>query len=131
MICIIRNLNAASYTSYINTSLNGKLAVPVAPQMVMYAQLEHIAGVASDSGHNGVSMSKIRILNTLIHNLTEMKQNAVMPEDTTTLTETQVEALINEYEKQITTTLSQTKANPYVLQGGAPPPSGSLFSIAS
>jgi len=132
MISNINTLNPATYTHYITGgAAYGKLVVPVSPIMVMYSQLEHVSGVAASSTSSGVNISKVQILNTLIDRLITMKQKVPEKNNTTVLSEDQVDFLIKDYEKQIKNTINAAKANPYALQGGSVPPTGSLFTIAA
>jgi hypothetical protein len=72
MISNITNLNPYSY--HVSSSgASGKLFVPVNPSAVIYAQFNHISGIAAPKGQNGVSLSKIQILNSLIDNLSRIK----------------------------------------------------------
>lgn len=97
---------------------------------MIYAQFDHISGVAAEGGQRGVSISKIQILNTLIENLSKIKSasktNPVVKE--THLSDEQVEVLIENYQNQIKQAVTQAQNTPALL-GGVKPQPGALFSI--
>jgi hypothetical protein len=132
MISNINTLNPTTYTHYMTGGATyGKLVVPVSPMMVMYSQLKHVSGVASTSATGGVNINKVQILNTLIDRLINMKQKVPEKNDSSRLSENQVDVLIKDYETQIKNTIAASESNPYVLEGGSVPTTGSLFTIAA
>ena len=125
MVSNIRNLNPYSYPVSAN-GLSGKPFVPVNPTSVIYAQFDHISGIAARNGQHGVSLSKIQILNTLIENLSRIKSS---PDTQKVLqvSEEQADALIKNYQQQIEQTVRTSQAA-FALNG-ARPSAGALFSI--
>lgn len=125
MISNITNLNPYSY--HVSSSgASGKLFVPVNPSSVIYAQFDHISGIAASEGQQGVSVSKIQILNTLIENLSRIKSNPNTPK-TLQVSEEQADALIKNYQQQIEQAVQATQTA-FALNG-ARPNIGALFSI--
>jgi len=125
MISNITNLNPYSY--HVSSSgASGKLFVPVNPSSVIYAQFDHISGIAASEGQQGVSVSKIQILNTLIENLSRIKSNPNMSK-TLQVSEEQADALIKNYQQQIAQAVQATQTA-FALNG-ARPNIGALFSI--
>ncbi|GMO46604.1 MAG: hypothetical protein Pg6C_08360 [Treponemataceae bacterium] len=122
------SLNAHSYNSQFSTESN-KLFVPVKPASVVYAQFDHISGVAAKQGQNGVPVSKMRILNVLIDQLISMKRSAVKEEAHST-NDSDIDKQIQNYQSKIMSIVKQAERNPYILPG-ASPQSGALFSIAA
>lgn len=126
----MHNLSPYSYNSVASYGAGGKLYVPVSPSSVIYAQFDHISGIAVKGDQRGVSVSKIQILNSLIENLSRIKStaknNPVVKE--THLSDEQVDNLIKNYQTQLKQTVAQASSNPYLLSG-VKPQSGSLFSI--
>lgn len=138
MISTIGNISAIAHSNYssgisspISFSGVGKLYVPVNPALVGYAQFEHVAGVASENGSSGVNISKIQVLNTLIDRLLDMKQKPKITQDNSELSDTQVDALIKEYQSRIKGVINVAQGNPYALGGAPSPQAGALFSIAA
>ena len=126
MISNITNLNPYSY--HISSSgASGKLFVPVSPSAVIYAQFNHISGIAASKGQSGVSISKIQILNAMIENLSRIKGVQNTPKKTVHITEAQADALIQNYQKQIAQSVQASQTQ--FMLSGAMPQAGSLFSV--
>ena len=123
MTSSIGYVNAFSYSnSAMSSGVAGKLYVPVSKSALMYSHFDHVTGVAASSGQQGVSISKIRILNTLIERLSAIKNE---PKDSIQdISDDQADVLIEAYQKQI----QQAAATPYILNG-AQPMAGALFQI--
>lgn len=107
----------------------GKLYVPVKPASVIFAQYDHVSGFAARRGENGVSLSKVQILNTLIGHLAAIKGgSAASPAAApNALNDKQIDAMIKSLQQQVKQTVSAPSAQ-YALSG-AQPQSGMLFSI--
>ena len=115
--------NVFSYSNLSSSGAAGKLYVPVSRSALLYSHFDHVSGIAAGSGQQGISISKIRILNSLIDRLSAIKNQ---PKDSyTDISDDQADALINLYQKQIQQTVVQ---KPYVL-AGAQPMAGALFAI--
>lgn len=126
MISNITNLNP--YTYHVSSSgASGKLFVPVSPSAVIYAQFNHISGIAAPKGQSGVSISKIQILNSLIENLSRIKGVQNSPSKNVKITEAQADALIQNYQKQIAQAVQASQAQ--FMLNGAKPEAGALLSI--
>ena len=110
-----------------SSGASGKLYVPVNPAAVIYAQFDHISGIAASEGQQGVSISKIQILNTLIDSLTRIK-NQPLAAAASNISSEEADALIKSYQQQIEQTVQAAKTTPFALTG-ARPEAGMLFSI--
>lgn len=123
MTTYIGNINAFSYGSSFASYGVGKLYVPVNRSALLYSNFDHVSGVVAQSGQQGVSINKIRILNALIERLSAIKNE---PKNLVTdISDEQAQVLIENYQKQIQSTVKQT---PYLL-AGAKPQAGELFAI--
>ena len=123
MTSAIGNINAFSYgSSMANSAAMGKLYVPVSKSVLLYSHFDHVSGVAASSGQNGVSISKLRILNSLIEHMSAIKNEA--PKTVNEVSPERADALIKNYQQQ----LQQALQTPYILSG-AQPMAGDLFSI--
>ena len=116
--------NAYSYSGAIGAAA-GKLYVPVSlsRNALLYSHFDHVSGVAAGSGQQGVSISKIRILNSLIDRMAAIKNQP--KESISDISDDQAQALIEQYQKQIQQTVAQQS---FVL-AGAKPMAGELFQI--
>ena len=124
------SLNASSfnYSGVISNGGQGKLYVPVAQQNVIYAHFDHVTGVAAKPNQQGVSISKIQILNSLLNQLISMKNQPkinVAPEN---MDDSQLDALIQSTQSKIQTNIQVAQATGYGLAGVAPE-AGAVFSL--
>ncbi len=106
MTSSIGNINAFSYSSNIINGAGGKLYVPVNKLSLVYSNFDHVQGVAAKRGQNGVSISKIQILNALIDRLSQIKNQP--KESITDISDQQAEALIKNYQEQIQQAVKQS-----------------------
>ena len=124
------SLNASSfnYSGIVSNGGHGKLYVPVARQNVIYAHFDHVTGVAAKPNQQGVSISKIQILNSLLNQLISMKNQPkvnVAPEN---MDDSQLDALIQSTQTKIQTNIQVAQATGYGLAGAAPE-AGAVFSL--
>jgi len=117
------SLNASSYKNLF-TSGSGTLYVPVSPSAVVYTQFSHVRGMASTSSEGGVSVNKIKILNTLIDQLVSMKTKQTLSKNQVAeLSDNQKDVLIKQYQKQIQTEIEQSvKSGTFSFAGLMPEP---------
>jgi hypothetical protein len=102
------------------------MSLPVAPGMVIYSHFKHVSGVPAPEGTTGVNINKLKILDTLIEQLSKMKsQSAVNPGVVDAQDEKRIDALIEQYQKQIKAAQSVSIYTP------AAPATGMLFSISA
>ena len=122
MTSIIPGLAGFSYSNSSIVAAAGKMYVPVSKSALLYSHFDHVSGVAAGNGQNGVSISKLRILNSLIERVSAIKN-----EPAKTLKEVSpdmADSLIQNYQKQ----LQQALQTPYILNG-AQPQAGDIFSL--
>jgi len=113
---------------------NGRASVPVSPSAYIYSQFEHVSGVPAPEGVKGVNIDKLKILDTLIGQLSRMKQQPEPPDafesqeiGTDLGNEKRINNLIEQYQNQVRTTQAANANNPYA----APAPLvGAIFSIS-
>ena len=114
--------NAYSYSGAVGGAA-GKLYVPVSRSALLYSHFDHVSGVAAGNGQQGVSISKIRILNSLIDRISAIQNKP--KESVSDISDDQAQALIEQYQKQI----QQTVAQQSFLLAGTKPMAGTLFQI--
>ena len=113
---------------------SGRASVPVSPSAYIYSHFEHVSGVPAPEGVKGVNIDKLKILDTLIGQLSRMKQQ---PEPSDAIesqvvgtdqgNEQRINTLIEHYQNQVRTTQTANASNPY----SAPAPLvGAIFSIS-
>lgn len=112
-------LSASGYNlgySQIATAQNGKIGLPVASHSVLYSHYEHVQGYSARENSPTVPISKIRILNNLIDNLSRMKGDSSLRNSITAPEKMSSEAIghmIDSYAKELhrVVTAAQTGFN--------------------
>jgi hypothetical protein len=128
MTTSISSLNAYRYSNLfaVNSSgAGGKLFIPMQPSLAVHAQFNHVSGIPSPTAQ-GVSVSKVKILDTLIDQLITLKNKPETGQQS--LDTGNIDVLINQMQDKLSLALSQAKNNPFVLSG-AIPQGGELFSL--
>jgi hypothetical protein len=104
------------------------MSLPVSPSSYIYSHFKHVSGVPAPEGVQGVNISRLKILDTLIEQLAKMKKQ---PEPDFggdgKNNEQRINALIEQYQHQIRAVQTAGAASPY---GPAAPVSGALFSLS-
>lgn len=123
MSSFIGSLNTIKYESLSSSNnSSGKLYVPVNKSALLYSHFEHVSGVAAKANQNGVSISRLRILNSLIDRVSAI--NNQKSEPINSIDSNQAEKMIAVYQKQMESAMK----NSYALSGARPVP-GELFSF--
>ena len=110
----------------ITASMGGRTSLPVSPSMLIYSHFKHVSGIPAPEGTKGVNISKLKILDTLIEQLSKMKSQPA-PElgNMSESDEKRINALIDQYQKQIKAAQAAPIYTP------AAPVTGALFNIAA
>jgi len=107
----------------ISAAGNGRMSLPVSPSQLIYSHFKHVSGTPAPEGTSGVNISKLKILDTLIEQLSRMKNQPIadfgMADEHD---ENRINALIDQYQKQIKATQASGVYSPAVI-------TGALFSI--
>ena len=107
-------------------SQNGRMSLPVSPSTYIYAQFEHVSGVPAPDGVQGVSINRLKILDTLIGQLAQMKQSPEPVPITEEVDGEKIVSMIEQYQEQIRNIQEARSNSPYAL---TPPVTGSLFNL--
>ena len=106
----------------------GKMSLPVDSSSLIYSHFKHVSGIAAPEGTQGVSISKLNLLDVLIGQVSQIKKSnvpAVNPAEG--LDSRRLDALIDSYRTQIKQAKTASEAMPYIPSPNAQ--SGALFSI--
>ena len=110
----------------INASHLGKTSLPVSPSAAIYAQFEHVYGTPAPEGVQGVNINKLKIIDTLIEQLSRMKgEPNPLFELSGQTEENRINVLIEQYQTQI-----RQMANAQNPFAPAAPQLGAIFSIS-
>ena len=109
-----------------NAVSTGKMSLPVSPGMVIYSHFKNVSGTPAPEGTTGVNFSRLKILDTLIEQLKNMKKqpSVMMNSEDLGIDENRINALIDQYQKQIRATQAANIYTP------AAPVTGMLFNIS-
>lgn len=129
MVSTVVSMNASTYGNLF-ISGGGSLAVPVTPSAVIYTQFNHIHGIAARAGQEGIPVSRLKILNTLIDQLVTMnKESVISKAQAAALDDDTQDDLIKIYQKKIQDNLAKaSQPNTYGFAGVMPEP-GAMFSF--
>jgi hypothetical protein len=109
----------------ISEANDGRMSLPVSPGMLIYSHFKHVSGTPAPEGTEGVNISKLKILDTMIEQLSKMKNQPLANFGNLEGTdENRINALIEQYQKQIKATQSAGFYAP------AAPATGILFNLA-
>ena len=109
---------------------SGKMSLPVDSTSLLYSHFEHVSGVPAPAGTQGVTISKLNLLDVLIEQLNQINKGAVSQESASENMDTRyLGSLIESYTNQIRAAKAANAAMPYIPAPSAP--SGALFSITA
>ena len=113
----------------ITAANNGGASLPVAPGMLIYSHFKHVSGTPAPEGTQGVNITKLKILDTMIEQLSRMKSRELIQfssddQSIDANNEKRINALIEHYQNQIKTARNVSVYIP------AAPATGALFNIA-
>jgi hypothetical protein len=112
----------------ISISRGGRMSLPVTPSNYIYSHFKHVSGTPAPEGVRGVTISKLKILDVLIEQLTQIKkQPEIKPE--LSPSDDRIDALIEQYRSQIRQTQAANAAMPYSPRVTVP--SGAVFNLVA
>ncbi|MDR2178238.1 MAG: hypothetical protein LBP20_09405 [Treponema sp.] len=110
------------------SALGGRMSLPVAPALYIYSHFRHVSGVPAPEGTQGITISKLKILDTLIEQLSRIKnQGTANSRGAETMSDEQIDALIDQYEQQIRSSQAASQAVSF----GAMPQGGLMFNLVA
>ena len=128
---MIRPITASSLSAVGLSSARsgGRAQVPVQPSNYLYAHFKHVSGFPAPEGVAGVPVNKLKILDAIIERLSQVRKNvAAGPEQAGFKDEKQLDALIMEYQKQLSNAVSRVGA---AYTASAQIPAGSFVNLAA
>ena len=110
----------------ISISQSGRVSLPVSPSSLIYAHFEHVSGVPAPDGVRGKNINKLKIIDTLVGQLSRMKQEPDPFLGDQEDWESRVNAMIDQYQNQVRNVQVASASNPYAQ---AAPLMGAVFNI--
>ena len=112
----------------ISISQGGKMSLPVSPSSYIYSHFKNVSGVPAPDGVSGVNINKLKIIDTLIEQLSRMKkQSGPFPDMEEQDGEGDINARIEQYQNQIRMIQEANANSPYAPQA---PLTGVVFNIS-
>ncbi|MDR2069786.1 MAG: hypothetical protein LBP71_07945 [Spirochaetaceae bacterium] len=110
----------------ISVSRGGRMSLPVSPGSYIYSHFKHVSGTPAPEGTHGVTINKLKILDVLIEQLGQIKKR---PELDFSMSDKQIDALIEQYENQIRQARAASSVMPYTPVPAAP--AGAVFNLVA
>jgi hypothetical protein len=118
------NIPTLSYTM----GQHGKMSLPVDPSSLIYSNFEHVSGIQAPEGTQGVSISKLNLLDVLVGMASRINKNPA-PQTPLNLSPAEgVDTIIENIENQIRQAKAENEAMPYYPSPNAE--SGLLFNFS-
>jgi hypothetical protein len=109
----------------ISATLGSRVAVPVSPSAYIYSHFKHVSGVPAAEGEAGVNINKLKIIDTLIEQLSKMRKEHEPLVDTKVQDE---EKRMNALLEKIRTIQTANTKNPFA---PAVPHIGTIFNLSA
>jgi hypothetical protein len=97
--------------------------------MYIYSHFRHVSGVPAPEGTRGVTINKLKILDSLIEQLGRLKNQEKIDPGTLGGSEDRLDTLITQYEHQIRQAQAISAAMPYNTVSLAP--AGAVFNLVA
>jgi hypothetical protein len=113
----------------LSASAGGRVSLPVSPSSYIYSQFKHISGIPAPEGVEGVSVSKLKIIDSLIAEivrLREMPKPSYGPKGESA--EERFTAMVEQFQEQVRNAQSENAAKPYQARS---PDQGMVFSLSA
>jgi len=109
----------------ISATLGSRVAVPVSPSAYIYSHFKHVSGVPASEGESGVNITKLKIIDTLIEQLSKMRREHEPLVETKGQDE---ENRMNTLLEKIRTVQAANTKNPFA---PAAPQIGTIFNLSA
>ena len=109
------------------TAQGGKMSLPVDPASLMYSHFEYVTGVPAPRGSQGVTISKLNLLDVLIGQLNQVNKGGTTLFINTAVSPERTDALIETYRNEIRQAKAASAVMPYISSPSAQ--SGAVFSL--
>lgn len=102
---------------------NGKMSLPVDSTSLLYSHFENVSGIPAPKGTQGVTISKMNLLDVLIGRLNQVKKGGVTFQPASG----NIDTLIENYMNKIRQAKAASTAMPYIPSPNTQP--GAVFSL--
>jgi len=109
----------------ISAAQGSRVAVPVSPSTYIYSHFKHVSGVPAPEGESGVNINKLKIIDTLIEQLSKMKKE---PDPLADMSGQDEEKRMNALLEKVRTIQTANAKNPFA---PAVPHIGTIFNVSA
>ena len=134
MVSIQSAVQQAGFTQAAGNSSLGSASIPVSPAEFIYTQFSHVRGTPARPGETPVSVSHVKIINTLIEHLVNRGKRDVLEKipEFSGFTENPAKAgnevLIGKIRNSINQTMEDAKDLPYISPFSLTPVTGTIVN---
>ena len=104
-----------------------KMSLPVNPASLVYSHFEHVSGIPASKGDEGISISKLNLLDVLINKVNEIKTTNYLPNTASAISENSFEGIVENFNNQIRLAKDYSASLPYTEPQDIP--QGVLFNM--
>jgi len=108
----------------ISANQGSRVAVPVSPSSYIYSHFKHVSGVPATEGETGVNINKLKIIDSLIEQLSKLKKEPDLVDSRGQNEEQRMNALL----EKVRTVQTANAKNPFA---PAVPHIGTIFSLSA
>ncbi|GHV22735.1 hypothetical protein FACS189494_09970 [Spirochaetia bacterium] len=127
---MIRSLSSSTFVNApVLSGSSGKASVPVSAGSVIYSHFKHVSGVPAPEGVQGANVSRLKILDTLIERLSQLKKSANISFQPENERNDRLDALIAQYQTELKQAGAKAAAMPYAVNPQIA--SGTFFNLTA
>jgi hypothetical protein len=108
---------------------DGRMALPVNSSSLVFSHLRYVSGVPAPEGSQGISISKLHLLDKLIGQLNKIKNGAASQQMADGADARNIDALIENYRSQLVQAMAASEVMPYIPSPNLHP--GSFLNLTS
>jgi hypothetical protein len=117
-----------SIGSALSASGGNRVSLPVTPSSYIYSHFRHVSGVPAEKGGQGVSVSQLKMLDSLIGEIVRLNEQPKPSFDIQTENhEKRFNAIVENLQKQVSSAQAANAASPYP---AVSPDMGIMFSLS-
>jgi hypothetical protein len=117
-----------SIGSAFSASQGSRISLPVTPSSYIYSHFRHVSGIPAEKGEQGVSVSQLKMLDSLIDEIIRLNEQPKPSFDIQGDQEKRFNALVENLQKQVRSAQAANASAPYPATS---PDMGIMFSLSA
>ena len=111
-----------------SASQGGRVSLPVAPSSYIYSHFRHVSGIPAEKGVQGISISQLKMLDSLIGEIERLNEHPRPSYDIQSENaEKRFNAIVENLQRQVRSAQAVNAANPYPATS---PDMGIMFNLS-